>query len=131
MNEATHGSVSTFGEKVAQLWERETGRGSPNSPSIGSLLQYDMDEAPDASLISVVIDMLENWNPQDSHLELQVEDTIRGAQDFMDDWSDDPQAETDVEPEADLGSNSEVDSDKVELDENAATMISHSHSSDI
>jgi hypothetical protein len=68
MNEASHGSVSTFGEKVAQLCERETRRESLESLSIGSLLQHDMDEARDASLISVVIDMLDNLNPQDSHL---------------------------------------------------------------
>jgi hypothetical protein len=37
----------------------------------------------------------------------------------------------DLEPEDDVSSNSETGSEKVELDDNAATMISHSHSSDI
>jgi hypothetical protein len=96
MNEASYGSVTTFGEKVVQLCERETREGSPESLSIGSLLQHNMDDAPNASLISVVIDMLDNLNPQDSHLELEVDDAIKGAHDFLDDWCDDPQAEMDL-----------------------------------
>jgi hypothetical protein len=83
------------------------------------------------SLISVVIDMLENLNPQDSHLELQVEDAMIGAHDFLDDWGDDRQAEMDLEPEDDVSSDSETGSGQVELDNNAATMISHFHSSGI